>query len=164
MFFKKTLMKLSRFFETIDSFGPLLLRLGLAATLFPHGAQKVLGWWGGHGFSGTMNYFTGTMHIPTALAFLAIMTEFFDPIALLLGLCTRLAAFVIGVHITVAAILGGHYLNGFFMNWMGDQKGEGVEYHLLMATLGFGLAILGGGKWALDRVIARGLNRPQERA
>lgn len=147
-------MKTSRFFATLDSFGPLLMRLGLAAALFPHGAQKVLGWWGGHGFSGTMDFFTGTLHIPAALAFLAILTEFAAPIALVLGFCTRLAALVIAVHITVAAILGGHIYNGFFMNWFGNQKGEGFEYHLLMATLGLGLVFVGAGKWSLDRLIA----------
>jgi putative oxidoreductase len=153
-------MKFSRLlFCTYDSFGPLVMRLGLAAALFPHGAQKVLGWFGGNGFEGTMNFFTGTMHIPALFAFFAIATEFAAPIALVLGLFTRLAGLVIAIHITVAAILGGHYMNGFFMNWMGSQKGEGVEYHLLMATLGLGLFFLGGGKWSLDALIARTLPR-----
>ena len=153
-------MKTHRFFETIDSFGPLLLRLGLAVVLFPHGAQKVLGWWGGHGLAGTMAFFTQAMHIPAVFAALAIATEFLAPIALLLGFCTRLAGLVVAVHFIVAAILGGHIFNGFFMNWSGDQKGEGFEYHLLMLTLGLGLAVLGGGKWAVDREIARRLNAP----
>jgi len=149
-------MKLSRLlFGTCDSFGPLVLRLGLAVALFPHGAQKVLGWWGGNGFEGTMGFFTGPMHIPAVLAFLAIATEFAAPIALALGFFTRLAGLVIAVNITVAAILGGHIANGFFMNWMGTQKGEGIEYHLLMATLGLGLFILGGGKWSVDALIAK---------
>jgi len=150
-------MKIARLFATIDSFGPLILRLGLAAAMFPHGAQKVLGWYGGHGFEGSMKFFTGTLHIPMALAFLAIATEFAAPIALLLGFFTRLAALAIAVHITVAAILGGHICNGFFMNWFGKQAGEGFEYHLLMATLGLGLVFLGGGKWALDGMLARKL-------
>jgi len=150
-------MKLTRFFETIDSLGPVVLRLGLALVLFPHGAQKVLGWWGGHGFSGTMGFFTGVLHIPAALALLVIATEFLGPIALVFGFFTRLAALAIGVNFVVAAILGSHVANGFFMNWMGTQKGEGFEYHILMVTIALSLVILGGGKCALDSVIARTL-------
>ncbi len=157
-------MKLARFFRTIDSFGPLLLRLGLAAALFPHGAQKMLGCFGGPGFSGTMGFFTGQMHIPAFLAFLAICVEFFAPIALFFGFFTRLAGFALAVHIAVAAYLGGHLANGFFANWAGNQKGEGVEYHLLVITIGLALAILGGGKWAVDAWMARNLSpAPAER-
>jgi len=157
-------MKTARlFFGTLNSFGPVVLRLGLAIALFPHGAQKVLGWWGGHGFTGTMGFFTGSLHIPAAMAFLAIATEFAAPIALVLGFFTRLAGLAIAVHITVAAVMGGHIANGFFMNWLGNQKGEGFEYHLLMATLGLGLFIMGGGKCALDTLIARQLGgEPQK--
>lgn len=151
-------MKLARFFETMDSLGPVVLRLGLAVVLFPHGAQKVLGLWGGHGFTGTMGFFTGTLHIPAALALLAIMTEFLGPIALVLGLFTRLAALAVGIQFVAAAILGGHIYNSFFMNWTGTQKGEGFEYHILMVTIALALLVLGGGKWALDSVIARGIN------
>ena len=150
-------MKLACFFSTTKSIGPLILRIGLAAAMFPHGAQKMLGWFGGHGFSGTMGFFTGTLHVPAALAFLAILTEFAGPIALFLGFFTRLAGLAIAVHITVAAILGGHIYNGFFMNWYGNQKGEGFEYHVLMATIGLGLLFLGAGRCALDPLIARAL-------
>ena len=96
--------------------------------------------------------------------FLAILTEFLGPIALLLGAFTRLAALAIGVHITVAAILGGHIYNGFFMNWFGVQKGEGFEYHVLVLTIALGLLFLGGGKWALDTLIARMLDGSPRRA
>jgi len=53
-----------------------LMRLVLGIVSFLHGAQKVFGWFGGFGFSGTMNAFTGMMHIPAPFAFLAIMAEF----------------------------------------------------------------------------------------
>jgi len=148
-------MKFDHLFATRLSVGPTILRIGLAATMFPHGAQKALGWFGGYGFSGTMGNFTGSMHIPAALAILAIATEFLAPIALFFGLFTRFAGLALAVNITVAAILGGHLANGFFMNWFGNQKGEGVEYHLLMATIGLALFFLGGGRLALDSVVAR---------
>lgn len=150
-------MKFARFFQTVDSTGPLVLRLGLAVAMFPHGAQKMLGLFGGHGFKGTMDFFTGGMHVPAFLAFLAICVEFFAPVALLLGFFTRLAGFALAVHIAVAAALGGHMANGFFMNWAGNQKGEGFEYHILVFALGLGLAFLGGGRWAIDSWIARNL-------
>ena len=152
-------MKLTRFFETIDSFGPVVLRLGLALVLLPHGTGKVfVGCWGGHGFSGTMGFFTNMLHIPAALALLVIATEFLGPIALVFGFFTRLAALAIGVNFVVAAILGGHVANGFFMNWNKIAgQGEGFEYHILMVTIALALLILGGGKCALDSVIARTL-------
>ena len=146
---------MKRFFETNDSYGPLIGRLVLAAAIFPHGAQKVLGWFGGHGFSGTMQFFTETMHIPAPFAFLAILAEFAAPIALAFGLLARLSAFGIGVNIVTAAVLGGHWQNGFFMNWFGNQKGEGVEYHLLMAGLAAVLVVQGAGRFAVDSLVAR---------
>jgi len=157
-------MKLPCLFKTVDSFGPVVLRMGLALVLFPHGAQKALGLWGGHGFSGTMGFFTSMLHIPAAFAFLAILTEFLGPIALFFGLFTRLAALAVAVLFVVAPILGGHLANGFFMNWFGNQKGEGFEYHILMVTIALGLVILGGGKCALDTMIARMLDGSPRRA
>lgn len=147
-------MKLSRFFQTVDSFGPLLLRLGIAVAMFPHGAQKVLGLFGGFGFEGTLGMFTSKLGIPMPLAVIAILTEFFAPIALFFGFFTRLAGFGLAVQLAVAAVLGGHIYNGLFMNWMGNQKGEGFEYHLLVVAIGLALALMGGGRWSVDSWIA----------
>ena len=61
---------MKRFFATNDSYAPLVARVLLAAVMFPHGAQKLLGWFGGYGFAGTMQFFTQTMHIPAPLALL----------------------------------------------------------------------------------------------
>ncbi|MFT5471533.1 MAG: putative oxidoreductase [Verrucomicrobiales bacterium] len=124
--------------------------------MFPHGAQKLLGWFGGHGFTGTMNFFTGTMHIPAAFAFLAIMAEFAGSLGLIAGLFSRVAAFGIACVMAVA-ILTSHVANGFFMNWSGNQKGEGYEYHLLAIGLALIVMIYGGGKASLDSVIQRKL-------
>lgn len=132
------------------------LRVGLAVVMFPHGAQKLLGWFGGYGFSASMGYFTQTMHIPAFLAFLAIVTEFFGPIALVLGLFTRLAALATGIDMLVAVALV-HAPNGFFMNWFGNQAGEGYEYHLLVIAMAIALLVGGGGRWSVDRAIARHL-------
>src|SRR6266702_7635710 len=80
------------------------LRLVLGVVFFAHGAQKMLGWFGGYGFSGTMGFFTGAMHIPAPFAFLAIAAEFFGGLGLVLGLLTRIAAFGIGVTMLVAIL------------------------------------------------------------
>jgi len=149
---------LKKFFATKPEFAVLYLRLLLAAVMFPHGAQKTLGWFGGHGFSATMQSFTGQMGIPAVFAFLAITAEFFGSLALVLGLFTRLAAFGIGTTIAVAAFMV-HVAHGFFMNWSGQQKGEGFEYHILVCAIALALMFKGGGRWALDSLIAERLTR-----
>lgn len=139
-------------FKTNDEFAPLILRLLLGVVMFPHGAQKALGWFGGHGFAGTMHHFTENMHIPALLAFLVILAEFGGSLALLAGLFSRVAAFGIGA-VMLAAALMVHWQFGFFMNWFGQQKGEGIEYHLLALAVALAVMITGGGKWSLDALI-----------
>src|SRR5580693_10438296 len=119
-----------KLFATDDNTATTILRLMLGVVFFAHGAQKMLGWFGGYGFSGTMGFFTGGLHIPAPLAFLAIAAEFFGGIGLLLGLLTRIAAFGITVNMLVA-IFTVHLQFGLFANWAGTQKGEGIEFHLL---------------------------------
>ena len=126
----------------------LILRLTLAAVIFPHGAQKTLGWFGGHGFKGTMKYFTGS-GIPTIFALLAIAAEFLGSLGLAVGLLTRVAVFGIAC-VMVVAIVTTHWQHGFFMNWDGNQKGEGFEYHLLALGIAVALIVVGGGLWSLD--------------
>jgi putative oxidoreductase len=146
---------LKSFFKTNNDVIPLILRLLLGGVFFPHGAQKVLGWFGGYGFGGTMGAFTQQMHIPAVLAFLAIAAEFAGSLALIAGFFTRAAA--LGIAAVMAVAMTMHWPNGFFMNWYGAQKGEGIEYHLLAAGIALALVIGGGGKWSLDSVIARKL-------
>lgn len=151
-------------FSTSDSLGALVARLALGVVMFPHGAQKALGWFGGHGFSATVSSFTEKMQLPWALAFLAIAAEFAGSLGLIFGLLSRVSALGIGVNMVVA-ILMVHGGNGFFMNWFGQQKGEGFEYHLLALGLALAVLIQGGGKASVDRWIARRLekNRPEEK-
>lgn len=131
----------------------LIARLALGLVIFPHGAQKLFGWFGGYGFSGTMGYFTGTVGLPWIVAFLVIIIEFFAALFLIFGFVTKLAAFGIIVNFLGALFLV-HIHNGFFMNWnMQPNKGEGFEYFILL----FGLAIIsliaGGGKASVDAAI-----------
>lgn len=140
--------------RTNDSAAPLVARLTLGLVMFPHGAQKALGWFGGYGYSGTMGFFTGTLHIPAVFAFLAIAAEFAGSLALILGLFGRVAAFGMAAVMAVA-ILSVHAANGFFMNWNGNQKGEGFEYHLLVLGLAAIVMVCGAGKASLDGIISR---------
>ena len=123
---------------------------------FPHGAQKLLGWFGGHGFAGTMGFFTDKMGLPAAIAFLVIMAESFGALGLIFGLLTRFAAFGIACVMT-GAIFTVHLPHGFFMNWYGNQKGEGFEYHLLAIAIAVALMIKGGGRFSVDRAISERL-------
>jgi len=140
--------------KTDNSTTPLLARLALGLVMFPHGAQKVLGWFGGYGFDGTMGYFTGTLHIPAVFAFLAIAAEFAGSIGLITGFLSRVSALGIGATMSVAIFMG-HATNGFFMNWYGNQKGEGFEYHLLAIGLALVVLVAGGGKASVDGLLAR---------
>lgn len=130
------------------------LRLALGLILFPHGAQKMLGLFGGYGFSDTMGYFTGTLGLPWPIAFLVIVIEFFGAIALVIGFASRIWAAAIIV-LMLGIIFFSHVGYGFFMNWFGNQKGEGFEYHLLMIGLAAGVVLNGGGRYALDRLIVK---------
>jgi putative oxidoreductase len=142
-----------KLFQTADDKVLTLIRLVLGVIFFAHGAQKMLGWFGGYGFKGTMGFFTHMMHIPAPFAFLAIAAEFFGGLGLIVGLLTRVAAFGITVNMLVA-IFTVHMANGFFMNWTGQQKGEGFEYHLLVLAITVALMIRGAGAFSIDRVIA----------
>ncbi len=131
-----------------------VVRLVMGIVFFAHGTQKMLGWFGGYGFHGTMGFFTQRMGIPAPLAFLAICAEFFGGLGLIFGLLTRIAVFGIMVNMLVA-IMTVHRFNGLFMNWYGNQKGEGYEYHLLALALGLVLLVKGAGAFSLDRLLSR---------
>lgn len=139
--------------KTDDDQTRMLCRIVLGAVMFAHSAQKLFGWFGGNGFSGTMQFFTDTMGIPAVFAFLAIMSESLGALALIAGALTRLAALGIAV-VMVVAIVMVHSANGFFMNWSGNQSGEGFEYHLLALALATTLIVKGGGLFSVDAVLA----------
>jgi len=142
----------ARLLRTDDAKVTTVLRLVLGIVMFPHGAQKALGWFGGYGFSGSMGYFTQQAHIPALFAFLAIAAEFAGSLGLVSGFLTRVAAFGIFCNMLVATLLV-HLPNGFFMNWYGTQKGEGFEYHLLAMGIAIALMIRGGGAASVDRAL-----------
>jgi putative oxidoreductase len=133
--------------QTDNNLTTLILRILLGIVFFPHGAQKVLGWFGGYGFSGTMG-------IPALFAFLAIAAEFLGAIGLIVGFLTRIAAFGIGAVMIVATVTV-QWSNGFSMNWSGTQAGEGFEYHLLALAIVTAIIIKGAGRWSIDQTLSR---------
>ncbi len=141
---------LQKLISTENDAATAIVRLALGVVFFVHGAQKLLGWFGGYGFKGTMGYFTGVMHIPEFFAFLAVAAEFFGGLGLLLGLLSRIAAFGIAVNMIVAVALVHHHF-GFFMNWTGTQGGEGYEFHLLAVVMALLVMVRGAGAVSFDR-------------
>jgi putative oxidoreductase len=144
---------LSSLAATGDSFAPTVLRLALGLMILPHGLQKTLGSFGGHGFKGSMGYLTGPVGAPWIFALLAILAESAGGLLLLAGLGTRVAA--LGVAGVMAVAAWQHRKNGFFMNWFGQQQGEGVEFHLLALGISVALMILGGGAVSVDALFGR---------
>lgn len=144
---------LNKIVQTADDKVLTVTRLVLGIVFFAHGAQKMLGWFGGYGFKGTMGFFTHVLHVPPVFAVLAIAAEFFGSLGLLAGLLTRIAAFGITVNMLVAIFMV-HLSNGFFMNWTGQQKGEGYEYHLLVLAMTVALMVRGAGAFSLDRALS----------
>ncbi|MES2618628.1 MAG: DoxX family protein [Bacteroidota bacterium] len=131
----------------------LILRLSIALVLLPHGVQKMLGLFGGYGFTGTMGFFTETMQLPWLIGFMVILIEFVTPFLLVVGLLSRIWALAVTM-LMLGIIFTSHLDNGFFMNWYGSQKGEGIEYHLLMIGLSIALLFNGSGRYSLDNKLA----------
>ena len=148
------------FFDTDESLSLTFLRFIAALVIFPHGAQKLLGWFDGYGVSGTLGFFS-QMGIPPFLGMLNILVESVGAILLAAGLLTRLSAF--GTAVTmIVAVLTVHISNGFFMNWSGQAAGEGFEYHILYLAIVLVLLVKGGGAYSLDKLIALKAEKKKE--
>lgn len=140
--------------RTENDYGMLLVRLALGIVMLPHGAQKTLGWFGGHGFAGTMQFFTEGMGLPYIVALLVVLAESLGAIGLIVGALTRIAALGIA-SVMLGAILMVHLPHGFFMNWAGKQAGEGFEFHILAIGMALALLVRGGGALSIDRSLSR---------
>lgn len=142
-------------FRTQGDWPGFIIRIVLGAIMLPHGAQKLFGWFGGYGFNATMEFFTGTMKLPWAIALCVVLIEFFGSIGLLLGIGTKIWATGLLI-IMIGAICTTNFKNGFFMNWFGSQPGEGFEYHLLVIGMCLTLLLTGSGRFSLDSLILKG--------
>lgn len=143
---------LTAIFTTNSEITGLILRITLGIIIFPHGAQKLFGWFGGYGFSGTMGYLTGTVKLPYIVGASVILLESIGSLLLIAGFGTRIVALGF-IGLMIGIILTSHIKNGFFMNWTGGQAGEGYEYHLLVIGLAFALLIEGAGRFSIDGLL-----------
>src|SRR5512133_3129232 len=140
-------------FTNSNNWSALIARLALGATVFAHGAQKLFGWFGGYGFNGTMGFLTGQGGLPYFVALLVVLIESIAALMLIAGVFTRVAA--VGIFGLFSIIMFKfHAVNGFFMNWTGSQKGEGIEYFIILLGAALALVIAGGGKGSVDAALA----------
>ena len=142
---------LKKLMQTDDDVRSLIVRLALGIVMFPHGAQKLLGWFGGGGYAATMEGMSKML--PAVIVFLVIFCEFFGSLSLITGFLGRLGAF--GVFcVMLGATLTVHLHNGFFMNWGGQQAGEGFEYHILAMGIALAVMVKGSGRFSIDRSLS----------
>jgi putative oxidoreductase len=139
-------------FSTDPDWTLTAIRVIPGVVFFAHGAQKVLGWFGGAGLKQTLRTMHEFLGLPVPLAFVAVMSEFLGGLGLIVGLLSRVAA--VGICLTMlSAIALVHWRFGLFMNWLGDRKGHGFEYHLLAIGLTIAIIVRGSGALSLDRLL-----------
>lgn len=136
-------------FKTNNDWIGLITRLTIGLVILPHGAQKMFGMFGGYGFSGTMKFFTETVNLPWLIGFMVIIIEFFGSLSLIMGFASRIWSALVIV-LMIGIIFTSHIQNGFFINWFGNQDGEGYEFHLLVIGLAIATLVNGSGKYAID--------------
>jgi len=141
-------------FRTNNDWTGVIIRLTTGLILFPHGAQKMLGLFGGPGFSDEMDFLTGTVNLPWLIALLVIVIEFIGSLSFIAGFASRVWA-VLTIILMIGIIVSSHLDNGFFMNWFGNQKGEGYEYHLLVIGLCLAMLYNGSGKLSVDTALQK---------
>jgi putative oxidoreductase len=148
--------------STQDNVAGLLLRLPLGTVMLYHGLQKAAGLFGGYGFTGTMQFFTDTIHIPWIIGFLTIVIETVGAVGLLVGFLGRVSA--LGTFaVMLGAMLTVHLPYGFSMNWFGNQQGEGIEMDLLIFGMSLALVVVGSGRYSVDRLLIRLTHRVVEK-
>ncbi|ABO24143.1 DoxX family protein [Shewanella loihica] len=140
---KQTLIKL---LNSDAGLAPLVLRLPLGLIFAAHGAQKLFGWFGGYGLEGTGQWMASVGFEPGYLmALLAGSAEFFGGLALVLGLLTRPAAALTAFTMAVAMTL--HVGNGLFVS------NNGYEFALILLAASLSLAVQGGGRYSVDKLL-----------
>lgn len=142
-----------KLFSTPNSNSLFFLRIVLGIVMLGHGVQKAFGWFGGFGWTNSVNYFTDTVGIPAFLGAFVILIETLGAILLIAGLAGRINAALMTIVIT-GAFFQDHLANGFYMNWFSNQKGEGFEFDILFFAIAIVLTINGSGSFSTDKLIA----------
>lgn len=134
--------------ENAQGYSRIILRVALGIIFFTHGAQKLLGWFGGFGFDATVKFFQTQLGIPPVLVVVVTLVEFLGGIFLLLGMLTRVFSVLIAIDMLVALLIA-HLPQGFFI-----ARGKvGFEYVFTLLFVALYLAINGAGTLSLDRLI-----------
>lgn len=149
--------QLSILFKTDEHISGLVLRVTLALVMLPHGCQLLFGWFGGFGFSGSMDYFTRVEGLPWMVGCMVIMLQSFGALFILFGLFGRLLSLAMTI-LFLGMIVTSHWQHGFFMNWMGNQAGEGFEFHVLAIGLSLAIAANGSGACSIDSMLTKRAN------
>ena len=146
----------NQIFGTNGNYASTALRIMLGIIIFSHGAQSMLGWFGGYGLKATLQFLTTAMSLPFFVALAVILIQFFGSLMLILGIGTRIASLgIFGIFVGMASY---HFQFGLHMNWAGSKGGEGFEYHLLVLGMCVALFILGGGALSFDRKLSPNLS------
>jgi putative oxidoreductase len=124
----------------------LFARVVVGVIFMAHGAQKLFGAFGGPGLA-------AIVQMMGPLGYLVAIGEFFGGLGILLGVLSRFSAASIIV-IMLGAVATVHAQFGFFMNWAGNQAGEGFEYHLLAIAALLPIVIAGPGRFTVGRFLA----------
>ena len=135
-----------------------IVRLTVGLVLLPHGAQSMLGLFGGYGFNGTLDFLTTQMGLPWIVAFSVPIIEFIGSISLIIGFASRLWSIAI-TFLFIGIIFTTQLENGFFMNWHGTLNGEGFEYSLLVIGTSIAMLINGSGRYSVDNRILKILKK-----
>ena len=142
---------ITKLVESKSDYSTLALRIPIGIIFMAHGAQKLFGWFGGHGLEGTGQWMASIGLGPGMLmAFLAGSGEFFGGLAILLGILTRPAAAVLSVTMLVA-IFAVHFEHGLFMS------NGGYEFGLALLAASVSLMMSGAGKLSIDQIISQRL-------
>jgi len=150
---KNVFMK-NRIFLTNNDITTTIMRVILGIVMLGHGLQKAFGWFGGFGWTNTINYFTGTVGIPALLGGLIILVETIGAVLLIFGFAGRVQAALM-IAVIMGAFFVDHLANGFYMNWFGNHKGEGYEYDMLFVAIAIAILIKGSGRYSLDRILTK---------
>ena len=145
---------INKLVKTENSTAAMITRIALGLAILPHGLQKTFGLFGGYGLEGTLGFFTGTLGVPWLVALLVILGESLGALSLIVGFMTRFSAASL-ILIMLGAVQMVHFNNGFFMNWYGNQAGEGFEYHILVIAMALSLVFSGAGRFSIDKKLSK---------
>lgn len=147
---------LVKFFSTENDIKLFILRLAAGFVVLAHGVQKLFGWFGGHGPQFYIESFGEWFGFPAVVTILIILSDTVGALLLMFGAAARFMAASISL-VMLGAIYFVHGRWGFYMNWYGEQRGEGFEFHLLILVMTIIVGIWGAGKWSVDRAISNKL-------